>query len=217
MNVWLKNSIKNLLPLSEEKEDFKLAVKEWYFTGNIIDHEQPIESCRLCEHEDLRYHYEISNALLNVLWVGSKCIEKFDITVYDSQGNEISENKEAYLITQARKKHIKSALDKLIQTRPSDKIVSTNGPSKGESFPKVQLDEFCRNRYSLDNAFDARMLNYLFMRFDEEGLFYEKRFFTISLKSKVGKDKLLLLTNQQFERIKDALSTTQQNFYLEHK
>ena len=104
MNVWLNNSVKNLLPLSENKKDFNVALKEWFFTGEIIDHEDAIEVCQLCEKDELRYHFEIENGLRNKLWVGSKCIEKFDISVFDEEGIEVIEHKEQYLLKQARKK-----------------------------------------------------------------------------------------------------------------
>jgi len=60
MNAWLKNAIKNLVPLSVEKEDFSKAIKEWSFSGETIDYENAEEVCQLCEMEGLRYHYQIS-------------------------------------------------------------------------------------------------------------------------------------------------------------
>ncbi len=41
-------------------------------TEHTIDHEEPVETCQLCEHEQLRYHFEIKNAITNkALLVGS--------------------------------------------------------------------------------------------------------------------------------------------------
>lgn len=204
--------MKNLFRLSEEKEHFVKAQKEWFFTGEIIDHEQPVETCELCEHEALRYHYLIANDLGNNLWVGSKCIDKFDITVRDEVGNEITENKEAYLIKQARKKHIKGVFEKLLLIKPIGKMKGKNG----EEFYKIKLDEWCKEQY-LSGRQNARILNYLFVRFDEEGIFYEKSFFSIDLRSQENKDKLLKLSQTQFERIKPALSSSQRKYYEGNK
>lgn len=212
MDFWLKNSMRNIFLLSEEKKDFKAAIKEWAFTGEIVDHEAPIETCKLCEHEAVRYHYEIENKLQNSLWVGSSCIEKFDITIYDSDGNEVTKNKEAYLIEQAKKKHVNGVFDKLIHTKPIGKI-SRNGVE----FRKIELDEGCKNDFVKDGKVNARILNYLFMRCDEENIFYEKRFFSLSLHSQENKDKLISLNLVQFERIKAALSTSQMKFYYKNK
>ena len=208
MNIWLKNSSKNLLPLSEENEDFKIALKEWFFTGEIIDHEATIEICALCEKDKLRYHFEIKNKLENSLWVGSKCIEKFDITIYDESGNEVIKNKNQYLKNQARKKHIKSVFENLEKTEPKSKTNNRNNK---------ELDIYCITNFNLNNKLDPKMLNYLFKRLDEEKIFYEKKFFAISLKNKENKSKLLKLSKTQFERIKIALSFAQRKYYENNK
>lgn len=67
------------------------AFEEWSFTERTEDHEQPIETCQLCEQEDLRYHFEIRNSLTKkTLWVGSQCILKFGLSVFES-GLRLSE------------------------------------------------------------------------------------------------------------------------------
>jgi hypothetical protein len=65
----------NILPLSVGSS-LPEAFEEWSFTENTIDHEEPIETCELCDQEELRYHFEIKNTLTkNILWVGS-CLKK---------------------------------------------------------------------------------------------------------------------------------------------
>lgn len=208
MNIWLKNSIKNLLELSEEKENFTKATKEWFYTGEILDYHIPTEMCELCEKEELRYHFEIRNRLDNFLLVGSKCIEKFDITVSDNEGNEIRENKNIYLQKQARIRHVEQALNFLSKSNPTGMI-------KGIS--KRELDHYCVSTFSWDEKLNPKMLNYMFLRFDEEDIRYDKRFFAISIRSNESKIKLLKLERVQFARIKGALSNTQRNYYEENK
>lgn len=208
MNIWLKNSMKNLLVLSEEKENFTKAIAEWFYTGEIIDYHLPTEMCELCEKDELRYHFEIRNKIDNYLLVGSKCIEKFDITVTDGDGNEIRENKNIYLQKQARIRHIELALDFLYKSNPAGKI-------KGRS--KKELDYYCVSTFDWNAKLDPKMLNYMFLRFDEEGIRYDKRFFAISIKSNDDKAKLLKLNEIQFERIKGALSVLQRNHYEQNK
>jgi len=48
----------NILPLSIAGT-LPEAFKEWSFTDNTIDHEEAVETCQLCEHEEIRYHFEI--------------------------------------------------------------------------------------------------------------------------------------------------------------
>ncbi len=74
----------NILPLSVA-DTLPTAFEEWSFTDRTIDHEEPIEICQLCEHEELRYHFEIKNALTQrILWVGSQCILKFGLSVFEN-------------------------------------------------------------------------------------------------------------------------------------
>ena len=206
--------MKNIFSLSEEKTDFKTALTEWKFTGEIVVYEEPIEICNLCEHPNLRYHYEIENVQLRTsLMVGSNCIDKFDITVIGEDGIEITENKEAYLIARAQKKHIKDAFDKLIATKPMGSMVKRSGVNIGKEYRIIELDEACKSDYYLHGKMDARMLNYLFLRFEQEGVFCEKRFFKIKLNSQEAKDKLLSLDRKQYDRTKVALSVSQRKYY----
>ena len=208
MNAWLNNARKNLLPLSVEKNDFPTAVKEWSFTGETVDYELAEENCQLCEMEGLRYHYQISNDLKNTLWVGSSCIERFDILVIDEEGTEVNKGeKENYLKNKLRDKHIYEVLQSLSQ-HPSIETIRL--------FKKNYLDQYCFSQINKGNA-HARIINYLFMRLDEERLYYNKRFFKISIRSDVNKEKLLSLNELQFERVKGALSKNQIKYYKENK
>jgi hypothetical protein len=79
----------NILPLSEN-ETVADAFDEWVFAEETIDHEECVEICQLCEQEDLRYHFLIENELNgNQLWVGSQCILRFDVGVFE-QGRKLS-------------------------------------------------------------------------------------------------------------------------------
>lgn len=60
----------NILPLSIGST-LPEAFEEWSFTEMTVDHEQPTANCELCNQEELRYHFEIKNALThNRLWLG---------------------------------------------------------------------------------------------------------------------------------------------------
>ena len=77
----VRNSI---LPLSVSGT-LPEAFAEWSFTGNTIDHEEPVETCQLCDQQDLRYQFEIGNQYTGRhLWVGSHCILRFDVAVIEN-------------------------------------------------------------------------------------------------------------------------------------
>lgn len=73
----------NILPLSVAST-LPEAFEEWTFTGATEDHGQPCEDCQLCDHEELRYWFEIRNRYTShALWIGSQCILKFNVPVYE--------------------------------------------------------------------------------------------------------------------------------------
>jgi len=85
--TWARRSSENLLPLSEEEESLKNALREWIYSGETYDLQEPRETCELCDHPDLRYQFKIINKLnLNELLVGSECINKFGILAVDDDG-----------------------------------------------------------------------------------------------------------------------------------
>ena len=95
-NVWLENAKRNLFPLSEEKNNFIEATKEWIYRG-LEDNNDAEMDCELCEHEHIRYEYTIVNTYNdNELIVGSSCIEKFiehveenDSALLDTEGEVV--------------------------------------------------------------------------------------------------------------------------------
>lgn len=87
MDAWAEKVANNILPLSKETSNLKLALAEWVYSGECKDYHQAFEECQMCEHPRLRYHYRIENKLTGYeLWVGSECIRKFDVAVPDEHG-----------------------------------------------------------------------------------------------------------------------------------
>lgn len=82
-----KRVARNIFPLSVEQADLDVALAEWFYTGTCEDHEEPFETCQMCEQEGLRYHFLIANIQTrNALWVGSECILQFDMGAIDRAG-----------------------------------------------------------------------------------------------------------------------------------
>jgi len=96
MEKYSEKCKKNLLKYSMEKENYKIAINEWYFNHEVIDNNEFTDgnisrpSCELCEHEDLRWQfvlYNINNS--NQLKVGSSCIKQFNIALMEKDGRKI--------------------------------------------------------------------------------------------------------------------------------
>lgn len=109
----------SLLPLSIG-DSLPKAFEEWFFTGDVEDHEFPTEICQLCGQDDLRYHFEIKNQYTHkTLWVGSHCILQFDVPVYEDGRRLSSDEAKKTLAKLTEKMRLDScirALEKLART-----------------------------------------------------------------------------------------------------
>ena len=83
MSNWSEHAAANMIKLSQGNS-LREAMREWGTTGGYEDTHSVGEVCELCEHEGLRYQYEIENRLTrHALWVGSTCITKF-VPLYET-------------------------------------------------------------------------------------------------------------------------------------
>lgn len=113
----------NILPLSVGST-LPEAFEEWSFTEKAKDYEDQTETCQLCDQEGLRYHFEIKNALTKkVLWVGSHCINKFNLSVFENNVRLSPDEAKKKLDRIAQKMRLDSclkALEKLATTENND-------------------------------------------------------------------------------------------------
>lgn len=97
MGSWAEKAADNMLHLSRAKT-LGEATREWSTTGGYEDSHSIDEVCELCEHEGLRYQYEIENSITgHTLWVGSTCITKF-VPLYENGQEVIGEEEKASLL-----------------------------------------------------------------------------------------------------------------------
>lgn len=100
------------------------AFLEWIFTEQTVDHEHATETCQMCEQEDLRYHFEILNVHTHHrLWVGSQCILRFNVSVFDGNRRLSSVEAKKKMDSLLKKLRLEScfrALDALAKSEPND-------------------------------------------------------------------------------------------------
>jgi hypothetical protein len=154
MARWRNKSIENLLQFSVEKSDHTVAAKEWYFSGNVIDHCVANQICQLCEGENLRYHFEIKNKSKEIsLLVGSSCIKKFDISVFDSDGNELfGVQKDSFLKKKIQEKKHELLLEQLRS------LWSKSSPDEKNEI------EFYVSNYKRKNGFTPEEISFFFLK-----------------------------------------------------
>jgi len=198
-NPWLKNSIKNLVPLSKADE-FKEALKEWEFSGNVIDHEEPNETCELCEHEKLRYHYEIVNSLESShLWVGSSCILRFqEIMVYGEDG--------ALLTTESQRR---SELDKALKEKQVDLALQPLRELwKNDREYRKYIEKNVSHLKEKD-AFLPKGLAILCAQMKNYEIEYKASMFPVYLRTKESKAQLAALEGELLEHVIECMSPQQ--------
>jgi len=206
MSYWSEASKENLLSLSQEQTNFQVVLREWEHTGVVIDHAYPIESCQLCQHPNLRYHFEIINrATNNSLQVGSSCIEKFDITVYDNEGNELQgEDKSKQLKDEIRAKQEEMMLE------PLRKLWEINEDERDEI-------EWCVSEFKQRGGFSPENLIYLFQQMNNNAIDYLPHIYKVVLRSNKDKDDLFSLSETDKNMIWAALSISQKRQYVKGK
>lgn len=125
---WAQRAARNILPLSREKSDLPVALREWRDEGEFHDLEAPDADCELCDHPDIRYQFEIRNRFTDArLQIGSECINRFGIiaTGYDGENLDAAGTRakvsrdRRILIEKARKKRVVTTLVALSQADPS--------------------------------------------------------------------------------------------------
>jgi hypothetical protein len=165
----------SILPLSVG-DTLPKAFEEWYFTEEVLDHEQPTETCELCGQEELRYHFQIQNELTdNTLWVGSQCILKFNVAVFeDDRLLTATEAKRKLnkLTEQMRLESCIKALQKLAAVENSDVLDSA-------------LEYYQKNK-----KLTPKFAFVVFWRLKSNGIDHNPSFFNINLQRQKFKDDL---------------------------
>ncbi len=190
MRSWSEISEKNLFPFSKEQSDFETALQEWEHTSVVIDHLFPVETCQLCEHANLRYHFEIVNRETKAtLQVGSSCIEKFGIRVYDKTGKEL------------HGKERKKQLGLEINTKKENLVfASLLELWKRRDKNRERVTVYTRE-YQDYGKFSPKNLLYLFQQMNAQGVDYVPHIHKVTLRSKKDREYLYRISEADRELI----------------
>jgi hypothetical protein len=190
----------NILPLSVGAS-LPEAFEEWSFTEHMIDCGEPIETCQLCEHEELRYHFEIKNALTReTLLVGSQCILKFNISVFEGGRRlALTETKKKLdrLMQKMRLESCIKALEKLTEAEDTDILSNA-------------LDFYKKNKY-----LTPKYAFVVFWRLRHNKIDHSPSFFKINLKKSNYQQDLEEMPLNRVHVIWPALSSAQRKMALD--
>ena len=201
MSTYPQRVADNILPLSVAVTRPE-AFKECDFTENIEDHEIAEEDCELCNQEQLRYHFEIMNRLTNQrLWVGSSCILKFQVQVFDN--GALLDHQEAAKKLEDLKK--KMRLDSCI------KALKKLAESENNDILSNALDFYLKNRY-----LTPKFAFVVFWRLNSRKIDHSPSFFQVSLKKNKYKTDLAQMPLARVHMIWPALSSSQRKLAISY-
>lgn len=190
----------NILPLSVG-DTLPKAFEEWSFTDETEDHEEPVETCQLCDQEQLRYHFKIRNAFTHhSLWVGSHCILKFGLSIFE-RGRKLSP-------TEAKRK-----LARLTEKMHQDSCVRALRAVLAEeenAVLKGALDYYEKNKF-----LTPKQAWVVLWRLKTHGINHNPTFFTVRLKRDQHKYDLRTMAPERVHLIWPALSTAQKRMAVE--
>ncbi len=200
MNYYIQKVRENVLPLSVGNS-LPQVFTEWFFTELVLDYEQRNEICQLCNQEELRYHFQIKNRYTNyILWVGSQCILKFNVPVYEN-GLLLSKQKaKRKLKLLIEKKHIEFCIKSL------EKLAS----STNNKILHHALDYYMREK-----SLTPKFAFVVFWQLQTHKIDYNPTFFKINLKKKRYKDNFQDMPLERVHIIWPALSSSQRNTAIE--
>ena len=201
MSTYPQRVADNILPLSVAGK-LPDAFKEWLFTERTEDHGQPTEDCELCNHEQLRYQFEIENRNnSNKLWVGSSCILKFNVAVFD-EGKLLNkagaEKKLKALMNQMRLDSCIKALKKLAASENNDILNNA-------------LNYYLKNKY-----LTPKFAFVVFWRLTANNIDHHPSFFKVSLKKDSFKYDLKDMPIDRVHLIWPALSSSQKKMAIKY-
>ena len=169
MQTYTQRVRESILPLSVG-DTLPKAFEEWQFAGTTKDHEEPCETCELCGHEGLRYHFEIWNRYTgHVLQVGSHCILQFDLAVFEN-GRRLSP-------TEAKKK-----LNKLTEQMRLNSCIRAL-----ERLSRAERSDILANAlayYRKNKKLTPKQAFVVFWRMRQNRIDHSPSFFNVSLKRK---------------------------------
>lgn len=201
MSAYPKRVADNILPLSFS-DTLPDALKEWYFTEKVEDHGKPTEDCGLCDQEQLRYHFEIKNRNTSRhLWVGSSCILKFQVQVFDN----------GVLLDATGAKKKLSDLTQKMRLESCIKSLRELAVLENNNILNSALEFYLKNKY-----LTPKFAFVVFWRLKRNDIDHSPSFFKVSLKKDKYKCDLANMPLDRVHTIWSALSSSQKKVAISY-
>ena len=205
---WIERVAKNIFSLSSNKQDIRSALDEWEYRSEMNDRGVPDSICELCNHPNIRLQFEIVNKHnLNSLLIGSECITKFGVKVFDENGNLLEDIHAKKKVAKDRRKLI---VDSKIKGMINSILVLSTKQGEQINF-KEFVDDFERL-----GGHSPKQLFAMFYRMKVNHVKYNKTDFKCYIRKPHFKQQLLTMEVSRINDIWPALSTSQRKL-VAHK
>lgn len=202
MSHYPKRVRANILPLSDG-DSLPEAFEEWSFTEKTRDHEEPVETCRLCDKKKVRYHFEIENVITGkTLWVGSHCILQFGLSVFDNGRKLSPEDAKKKLVRMTNHMRLEACLKSLQELAHKD--------GRDQGMLQNALEYYRKNKF-----LTPKYAFVVLWRLKERGIDHSPSFFKVALKRADHKQHLLQMTAHKLSYIWPALSSSQRKLAVQ--
>lgn len=177
---------------------------QWVHTGGFRDYGAPKAVCELCGHTRLRYHFLIANRETGeALWVGSKCIEQFEVAVRNAQGQLVDD-------ATGKGKALREVMQQALTERILEPIDTLFEQADRELQSKLR---WITGKFTRRGGFSPKDLITLFRLLDAHDINYEPGIYPVTLRSKKDKVELVNLSHSELPMIWNCLNAAQQEKY----
>ena len=198
MSTWAERAVANMVRLSHA-DNLAAAMREWHTTGGYEDSHSIELSCELCEHEQLRYQFEIENRLTHrILWVGSTCVTRF-VPLFEHGREIVDETEKANFLSRQRAAHLADSRQQRAFTlldRLAAQEKDVFGPAKW------------RTKWELGySALELKMISAICKK---HGLPFKSSDFKINTRRENIREQVRALEPWQYRRLRAALPKARQ-------
>lgn len=178
-----------------QHEDFS----QWYVTENVIDHLTCTAECELCGKTYIRYHFEVQKIQSNqTKWVGSSCILKYGIVVYDGEGKVLDSIGAGKKLNDLQEKcRFESCI----------KSLEALAEAEDNNYLSLALEYFKKNKY-----LSPKLAAIVAWRMKENEIDYSPSFFRVSFKRHQYQMDFSRMPTWKAHTIWDMLSPSQRKY-----
>jgi len=221
MNHWVKTAEFNLLQHSVNQSGYAAAKNEWRVGDQVIDNygddadfTEDSPSCELCEHEDLRWQFEIINRENNnKLLVGSTCIKQFDIAIVNAD--------KTLILGEDRDKVLQKRIDEQKKENNYNELLEKLRILWKKDLKNRKKIEEIAKRWKVEKKFDPRDGYFIRFRLNLHGMPLDRCRMEISLRSTENKMQVVQMTKDEISILEEVLTSAQKkavsNLLVEYK